>query len=299
MHQGWPAGSFITTRGLQRAFDRRDDVERTVRIAAAELDRLPDDLDFVFVEGFPGRRRWQQLNQLTTPKFFWWLSTNFGRMTPERLALSSFDHVFGNSRAGIEALERADDQKSASFLPLAFDAEMAERAQPQDMYRCDVTYLGISGHKSRAQLRTILQPATEFDFQLWGKGWRFSRFRGFHKGLLPKDDIPRLYASAGVVLGMTERRQQDQGMINNRVFEALGCGATFVADHFPALEAFFGERVHYARSADDTRSVIEAARARPREYRERGRANQQWILEKHTYDLRAREVIRVFRGQGR
>ena len=32
-------------------------------------------------------------------------------------------------------------------------------------------------------------------------------------------------------------------MVNNRVFEALACGAAFVSDHFPAAESLFGAHV--------------------------------------------------------
>ena len=73
-------------------------------------------------------------------------------------------------------------------------------------------------------------------------------------GVLPKDDLARLYSSARFVLGVTMDAQREHGMINNRVFEALSCGATFVTEHFDALEQMFGGTMLYARRRGDRKT---------------------------------------------
>ena len=294
VHQGWPAGSYITTRGLQRAFLRRDDVALVVRVPATRMEELPDELDFAFLEGYPRRAGWRQFQRLGCQKFFWWLSTWFGKLDAKRLAKTRFDHVFGNSPDGVEELAKL---KPCTFLPLAFDRAMAEGATQVAEYGCEVTYLGVAGHKTRRQHKLILDPACRYDFALWGKGWGKTRYRTHHRGILPAGDIPKLYASANLVLGMTEHRQAAMGMINNRVFEALGCGAMFLADHFPALEALCGDYMTYSNSADDTHAAIERARTHPAEARERANAAQAWVLANHTYDQRAAHIIAVYRGE--
>lgn len=294
IHQGWPAGSFITTRGLQRAFTKRPEIDAVYRVSAAQINELPNDLDFVFVEGFPGRRRWIQIQRIPTRKYYWWLSTNFGRMTAQRVGETSFDHVFSNSQHCVEALAV---HKPATFLPLAFDPTMSQGATPEEKYRSEVAYLGIAGHKSKDQLRTIIEPASRFDFQLWGKGWQFTRYRKFHKGILPPDDIAKLYASTQVVLGMTEGRQKELGMINNRVFEALGCGASFVGDHFPELQSFFEDRVMTTSSQEETEAAVQRVLDNPHEFERRRKDDREWILQKHTYDHRVSTILQVHTGR--
>jgi spore maturation protein CgeB len=56
------------------------------------------------------------------------------------------------------------------------------------------------------------------------------------QGPLPKDQIAEAYSSAQVVIAYTMDSQRDYGMINNRIFEALSCGAIVVSEAFPELE---------------------------------------------------------------
>jgi hypothetical protein len=80
------------------------------------------------------------------------------------------------------------------------------------------------------------------------------------KGTLPPQDIADLYSSAKLVIGTTDIAQRQLGMINNRVFEALSCGAVLITDCFPALKETFGSHVLCAANASDVarhlRSVV-------------------------------------------
>lgn len=57
---------------------------------------------------------------------------------------------------------------------------------------------------------------------------------------------------------MTVDAQRESGKINNRVFEALSVGAPLISDHFPALEATFGDALLYARHPGDVARHIES-----------------------------------------
>ena len=54
-------------------------------------------------------------------------------------------------------------------------------------------------------------------------------------------ELPHAYASAHVVLAAAIDTQSRIGMINNRVFEALACGAVVVSDNYTALHALAAE----------------------------------------------------------
>lgn len=51
--------------------------------------------------------------------------------------------------------------------------------------------------------------------------------------------------------------QRESGKINNRVFEALSVGASLISDHFPALEATFGDAILYVQRPGDVARHIE------------------------------------------
>ena len=51
--------------------------------------------------------------------------------------------------------------------------------------------------------------------------------------------------------------QRENGKINNRVFEALSVGASLISDHFPALEATFGDAILYVQHPGDVAQHIE------------------------------------------
>ena len=66
-----------------------------------------------------------------------------------------------------------------------------------------------------------------------------------------------MYGRALAVIGVTMDAQRESGKINNRVFEALSVGAPLISDHFPALEATFGDAILYARHAGDVSRHLE------------------------------------------
>jgi spore maturation protein CgeB len=55
-------------------------------------------------------------------------------------------------------------------------------------------------------------------------------------GPLPKDKISEAYSSAHVVIAYTMDSQRENGMINNRIFEALSCGAIVISEAFQEIE---------------------------------------------------------------
>ena len=120
-------------------------------------------------------------------------------------------------------------------------------------------------------------------------------------GVLPLGDIAKLYAGARVVLGTTDRKQQKLGMINNRVFEALSCGATLIQDWFEALETKVNGRhrerdiVLFHRRPGDTAAhlhrLLQSGRAGEAELLRRGGAGRDWVLAGETWHHRSSAML--------
>jgi hypothetical protein len=172
-------------------------------------------------------------------------------------------------------------------------------------YRADVVYLGSGGrgNKRPATTRHYLDPAKRFDFALWGSYWDreywapvyadtpdANDWERFCRGPLPLNDIARLYSSARIVLNYHEDSQREWGMWNNRIFEALGCGALLISDDAAGLREEFGEGIVITPGGEETARLIEYYLDRPDERRRIGAIGRRIVLEKYTYRHWARTV---------
>ena len=55
---------------------------------------------------------------------------------------------------------------------------------------------------------------------IYGKSWdHLPEFSQYYEGVLPQEDLPKVYQSAFAVIGVTMDGQRVAGMVNNRVYE--------------------------------------------------------------------------------
>jgi hypothetical protein len=205
----------------------------------------------------------------------------------EKLTRLDVDGYFTNSG---EMLRTLSPLVRSEEIPLAADVEAMKpwpHAVPE--YAHNVTFVGTAGFEAKVNLSWMLREAAPFGLAIYGSAWDSSpEFAPYWRGVLPKEHIPQLYSSSKVVLGVTMDSQRDHGMVNNRVFEALSCGAVFLSEHFPELEALFGDTILYARGPGDVRdqlkAVLEGSATRPRSGRD-------LVRRKHTYDHRVAQIL--------
>ena len=204
------------------------------------------------------------------------------------------DGFLTNSRRGAEVLGRT---RPARYLPLGVDDDLGPVA-PDPWYRADVVFLGSGGqgHRRPETIRRYLEPARGFDFDLWGAYWdhRYwakayrdapagNQWHRFWRGPLPLGDIAKLYSSAAIVLGFHEDGQREWGMWNNRVFEALACGAFLITDDAEGLREELGEAVEITAGGEETARLIAHYLARPEERRQRGARGRELVTARYTY----------------
>jgi len=121
-------------------------------------------------------------------------------------------------------------------------------------------------------------------------------------GWLPMEDVPAAYASARVAVGVTKKRQQALGMVNNRTFEVLAAGTPLVIDWFEGLEECGVARYLWpVRSPDETRETVRAIltdAATQKEARRRSKNGKAWVKRHATYAHIARAIERVLEARG-
>jgi len=215
-----------------------------------------------------------------------------------------------NSKSATQILGR---HRPTLYLPTAI-ADDYGPLDPDPRYRADVVYLGGGGrgNKRPETTRRYLEPAMKFDFALWGSHWEreywagvyadnpdANRWHRFWRGQLPLDDIARLYSSAKIVLNYHEDSQREWGMWNNRVFEALGCGALMICDEALGLREEFGDAIVYTSGGSETEELIAYYLAHPEERRRRGALGRRLVDQKYTFSRGARTLREFYQRLAR
>jgi Glycosyl transferases group 1 len=261
------------------------------RASATEKGDVSDlpPVDVLISEGVPDRDIPPVVRQKCRRIVFWWLSQLF--YDEHQIAEAGFDGIATNSHDAAQRLCRRGVR--AHVVDLAASPLLAS-ACPRDEYRTPVTYVGNYPHKRQEQLDAMLLPAVPFGLSVWGRGWHRSAFRDSYRGILPLLDIGPLYRSADAVLAITEDRQRNMGMVNNRIFEAIAAGAVVISEPHPFLANHeLGRFVHFTTGPEMVRDVLERLRVDP-SLRELAAEGQRCVLANHTYRQRAEEFVRFF-----
>jgi spore maturation protein CgeB len=205
------------------------------------------------------------------------------------------DLVVVASRAFAEDLRT----RTATPVEVLLQATDAHRFRPLPVdpaHRHDLTVVG----KSRDVLRPMVADALAAGLRpaIYGSGWEHL----VDPALVVTDhvdnpDLPRIYASATVVLNDHWDTMRAWGFVSNRVFDVLACGTPLVSDPLPELTELFGDLVPTWRNPAELAAAVEAARTDP-EARERAARARDLVLAAHTFDHRAGELLDHLRRHG-
>ena len=295
-------GERIATRSEKKALERVFPGSRVLTLGRDDLPQLRELRVDLLISGYTGPHPpWrvddiaEHVAGVTILKV-----VNHGDLL-EEFSRINVDGFITNSRAACEILGR---HRPAAYVPLAVDDDFGPVAAV-DTYRADVTYLGSGGrgNKRPETTRHYLDPAKECDFHLWGAYWDQeywapvshegtapNDWHRYWRGVLPLDDIATLYSSAKIVLGYHEDSQRAWGMWNNRVLEALACGAFLITDDACGLREEFGEAVEITSGGVETTRLIARYLPLAAERRRRGEIGRRIVQRRYTYSGWARAV---------
>jgi spore maturation protein CgeB len=88
-----------------------------------------------------------------------------------------------------------------------------------------------------------------------------------------------------------------QGIVSNRVYDALACGAMVVSDHLPELAERFGDAVATYRTPDDLQATVVRLLADPAERAERAARGRAQVLAAHTFRHRVDALLDAIAAQ--
>eukprot|EP00601_Ochromonadales_sp_CCMP2298_P026113 CAMPEP_0173283836 /NCGR_PEP_ID=MMETSP1143-20121109/7661_1 /TAXON_ID=483371 /ORGANISM="non described non described, Strain CCMP2298" /LENGTH=580 /DNA_ID=CAMNT_0014221691 /DNA_START=58 /DNA_END=1797 /DNA_ORIENTATION=+ len=297
---GKVVGSVLTTDGLKAALGRRFDVHRVeVFYPSRYAGYLEHEWDFVLVEGwFPSIDTFLLLTRNHHPSakiVFLCLDPIYPGV--DIVQQFDVDGVLTNSNTLVAEFA---GHFPADFMLLAADPEEM-RPLPDVARSWGAVYVGAGGQmlQYKPDLHALLAAAVPYGLRLHGAAWEGVAVLGaLSRGPLPRPELAQAYASAQAVLASTIAAQSQHSMVNNRIFEALSCGALVVARHSKELEqlgcaailfvneshplgAILGNLSDSSDSSDSASDSASDLRLQAREF----------VLRRHTWAHRAVEVL--------
>jgi spore maturation protein CgeB len=218
--------------------------------------------------------------------------------------LADFDLVL--SFTGGESLSALREQLGAQRVAPLYghvDASRYAPAPPADVFRCDLSFIGTYAEDRQSALQDFfVEPAklaSEYRFILAGSGypqdfpWSDNIF--FVRHLSPGDH-PTFYCSSRLTLNVTRGDMARMGYCpSGRLFEAAACGVPILSDTWQGLGEFFSPGVEIL-TAERTSDALDALRLPPGQLAEIGRRARARVLEEHTSDRRAAELLALLEG---
>ena len=108
---------------------------------------------------------------------------------------------------------------------------------------------------------------------------------------LPNDELPGAYRSAGIVLNDHWGDMAEHGFLNNRLFDAVACGARVVTDEVAGLGEVFGDAVKVYRTAQDLARLCDPAQRGQFGTESQRRERAAAVAAEHSFVARARRLM--------
>ena len=174
-------------------------------------------------------------------------------------------------------------------LPQATDPERFRPGEPGPAH--ELLFVGNSRGVRRHMLDELLP--TDHELAVYGRAWTADRLdphylAGEH---VPNDELAGYYGAAAIVLNDHWLDMQREGFLSNRLYDAAAAGAFVISDDVEGLEEAFDGGIAGYVGADELRRLVDTFLADPgarRDCAERARAA---VLERHTFDHRARTLL--------
>lgn len=287
----------MTTHGLKRALERLDRVRIVQIFYPFHYEGLDaEEWDILIIEGWfemmfalihEVRRSSQRARVL-----FWCLDPEFPGL--DAIMSIDVDAYLTNSESTRSQLATL---APTTTLLLGFDREeCSSMSRPGTKLVYVGSALGLS--TKRKLLPMLLEAArSTAGLDLWGSGWGSVGPAELAdccwRGVLPHGELGRVYGEALAVLGATMDGQREAGMINNRVFEALGGGAVLIQESFSALDDLLGHapNLFVYQKQGDIEAAVASLLSRTEQDWAKARLQTLEIMEAHTYDARAIKLL--------
>ena len=204
-----------------------------------------------------------------------------------------YDILLASSRTACRMLEEKTGQK-AELFPIAANAERFRAGQEEDSgeaYRCDVCFTG--NRFDRREIEDELIPAElPYDVRIYGNGWDcVETLAPYCRGHLPYSLIPKAYHGAKIALDDATASTKETGSVNSRVFDALAAGCLVLTNNETGAKETFDGKLPVFRNREELEALLKQYLENGNTRLEKVKELQRFVLENHTYEIRAEKLI--------
>ncbi len=271
-------GDWHFAQALARSFRRQG---HAVRVR--KLEDKPDGATDVVI----GLRGLQKFEPVVGAINILWIISH-----PDLVAgdeLRPWQHVFAPSKLLAERLAIYNKsisvlEQATEFTPACLWAARRGGAQMEN---------GVFVGNTRGVSRPFIEAAGRagLDFRVWGEGWRSSELSDrVVASSIPNKALGKLYASAAFVLSDHWPDMAAQGIVANRVFDALAAGGVVVTDPVAGIEQLELPNLFVCRDEDSIREAGLAAMIISDDERRRGATI---MANNYSFDNRAATIGKV------
>lgn len=204
----------------------------------------------------------------------------------------SFDYVFAASgfladQLGLqgipaECLYQCTDQEL--FYPDPVSGQATEKS--------NVLFVGNSRGEMRKSILFCHQKG--IPVRLYGTGWeKLIPAEMIHGNFIMNEELRKYYSSCNILLNDHWDDMARAGIISNRIFDALACGAIVLTDRVTDIEKVLPQGLYYYSGADDLSDQIVHIKEHEREARHTALQLSKKVRKEHTFDQRAKRIFEV------
>jgi glycosyltransferase involved in cell wall biosynthesis len=185
---------------------------------------------------------------------------------------------------------RSRTSTPVEVLLQATDTDRFRPLEPDPRHAHDVVVVA----KTRDVARSVVTDALAAGLRpaIYGSGWeQFVDPSLVVSQYVPNEELPHVYASAGVLLNDHWGDMRAHGFVSNRIFDALACGTPVISDELPEIDELFGDAVATYGTPEELRALVAAALADQHAARARAARGGDIVRAEHSMHHRARELL--------
>lgn len=228
----------------------------------------------------------------------WWVDDPFNRDANLDL-YKYFNHFFIFDTHYIPELKK-QGVENVHWLPCAFSPTSYFPGEINPNYATDLAFVA-SYFPPREELFLYLKNP-KLDISIWGPGWEKAPLQKFFhlypnalRGTnLPNSEAASLYRSAKICLNLNHAQTRYDG-INQRMLEIIACGGFQLCDYREGFSNIFEDRkdIVYFKDAKEIPDLVDYYLKHEDIRKKIIETGMKKVLQEHSYDVRAREVLKI------
>ena len=266
--------------GLAEALERLGHKARVQSRREWEIVESDDEIDIAL-------RGRQGYDKRSGHPLMYWVISSSNTLRPYQYPM--LDHLFAAGEPLAKRMAARIGQDRVSLLPQAFDPQRMKLPEKK-IKRDGIVFIGTQRGYGRPMADYALKAG--IDLKLWGGGWSGEIAEAFLQDThMENAKLGEVYASAEIVLNDHKEIMADDGIVSNRIFDALACGAAVITDPVAWMPDDIAEFVDVVDGPEALKTAVTRVRKETAAKKKRREEFALQMRTTHSFDARAKEII--------